>query len=37
MRMTAISMARFGEVNVAEEWEEGDMLGMMTQIGHLPA
>ena len=37
MRMTAISMARFVDGKVAEEWEEGDMLGMMTQIGHLPA
>lgn len=37
MRMTFISMARFVAGKVAEEWEEGDLLGVMTQIGHLPA
>ena len=37
VRMTAISMARFVDGKVAEEWEEGDILGMMAQMGHLPA
>ena len=36
MRVQAINMARFVDGNVAEEWEEADMLGMMAQLGHLP-
>ena len=35
MRMQVISMMRFVEGKIAEEWEEGDLLGMMGQIGRL--
>jgi hypothetical protein len=31
--MTAISIARFAESKVAEEWELMDQLGMMQQLG----
>ena len=35
MRMQAISMMRFVDGKIAEEWEEADLLGMMGQIGLL--
>ena len=37
MRVQGINMVRFVDGKIVEEWEEGDMLGMMTQVGHLPA
>ena len=37
MRVQGISMVRFIDDKIAEEWNKGDMLGMMIQIGHLPA
>ena len=37
VRVSLISMARFVDGKVAEEWEEGDLLGMMAQMGHLSA
>ena len=37
MRVQGVSMVRFIDDKIAEEWDKGDMLGMMTQIGHLPA
>ena len=35
VRMQVISMTRLVDGKIAEEWEEGDMLGMMGQLGHL--
>ena len=37
VRVSLISMARFVDGKVAEEWEEGDLLGMMAQMGQLSA
>ena len=37
MRMQVISMTRFVDGKIAEEWEEADVLGLMGQLGHLPA
>ena len=37
MRVQGINIARFVGGKVAEEWEEGDMLGMLVQVGHMSA
>ena len=37
MRVQGISMVRFVDGKIVEEWAKGDMLEMMTPIGHLPA
>ena len=37
VRVSLISMARFVDGTVAEEWEEGYLLGIMARMGHLSA
>ena len=37
MRMQLISMTRIVDGRVVEEWEEGDLFGMLAQLGHGPS
>ena len=36
-RISAISIYRLAEGKVAEQWEQGDLLGLMQQLGVIPA
>jgi steroid delta-isomerase-like uncharacterized protein len=36
-RMTGINITRMAEGKLAEHWEQADMLGMMQQLGVIPA
>jgi predicted ester cyclase len=37
VRVTSVSHLRFRDGKVSEEWENIDMLGLLTQIGAIPS
>ena len=37
VRMTAIDILRFEDGKIAEHWIESDQLGMLQQLGAIPA